>query len=113
MLGNATWVCFDCRESVRRPTQWKSEVPCPSCGNDCRNLGTQLQIPSKSNLRGWRKLREAILANRLKWMPVIQRRIVERIHRIERQIAKMELLPQTSERSQRIACLKEELATLR
>lgn len=63
MTGNGNWVCFDCREAVRRPTQHKGDVPCPRCGQSCTYAGTQTAIPSKQNIKAWRQLRESIWAD--------------------------------------------------
>ena len=52
-MSNATWVCFDCREVLRRPTEYREAVPCPNCGPGARYLGTKIRIPSKADDRAW------------------------------------------------------------
>jgi hypothetical protein len=63
MAGNGTWVCFDCREAVRRPTQHKAAVPCPSCRQPCRYVGTETPLPPKRDAKAWQKLRARINAS--------------------------------------------------
>ena len=46
-VRNSNWVCFDCRESVRRPAWGEGPVPCPSCGKHCWNLRCRIPIPPK------------------------------------------------------------------
>jgi DNA-directed RNA polymerase subunit RPC12/RpoP len=58
MLGNGNWVCFECREAVRRPTQHADDVPCPACGQKCKYLGTQIPVPPKRSVKAWRELQD-------------------------------------------------------
>src|SRR5687767_10182736 len=58
MPWNINWVCFECRQAVRRPGADRTAAPCPSCGRPCINLGTQIPLPPKQDEGGWGKLRE-------------------------------------------------------
>src|ERR1700722_18630845 len=58
MVGNGTWVCFNCREAFRRPTQHKEAVPCSSCRQPRQYVGTQTRLPPKCDAKAWQKLRD-------------------------------------------------------
>lgn len=110
-LGNATWVCFDCRESVRRPSHYPDAVPCPKCGLACRCLGTKIRIPAKGDERAWRDLRDGIREQRLAAQERLERMRVQRRHRLERQIAELEAGPADEGRALTLHRLREQLAT--
>ena len=110
-MGNATWVCFDCREAVRRPTHYSEAVPCPQCGHACRCLGTKIRIPSKGDEREWQHLRVAIRETRLADVERGERMRVRR-HRLERQIAELETRPANEGRARTLQQLREKLASL-
>src|SRR4030095_8527682 len=61
-IGNGTWVCFDCRQTVRRPVLWSLPVSCPQCGALCTGLETQTRIPAKRNAKAWHSPREIVAA---------------------------------------------------
>ncbi len=111
-MGNATWVCFDCRESVRRPTEHARAVPCPQCGRDCRCLGTKIRIPSKGDVRAWQDLRDGTLAARLANAERLGRMKARRRHQLERRIADLEAHPINERRTRMLHRLREELASL-
>ena len=109
-MGNATWVCFDCREAVRRPTEYSGAVPCPQCGQGARCLGTKLRIPTKGDDRAWQALRSFILEQGV--TAVEQERVrVRHRHRLERQIAELEARPANDGRERTIQRLRKELAS--
>jgi hypothetical protein len=110
-MGNATWVCFDCRETVRRPTHYPDAVPCPQCGRACRCLGTYIRIPAKSNDSAWRDLRVSIREQRLAAQERMDRLRVRRRHRLERQIADLEARPTIEGRDRALQLLRERLAS--
>src|SRR5260370_30504354 len=92
-MGNGTWVCFDCRETVRRPTQHAKAVPCPCCGQTCTYLGTKIPVPPRRDVKIWRSLRESfrqsrVAAQQRAWVGRVRER-----HRLEREIAEIEAMP--------------------
>jgi hypothetical protein len=105
-MGNATWVCFDCRAAVRRPTQYAEAVPCPQCGGVCRCLGTKIRIPPQCDERAWHNLREGINAARLAAAEQSERMRIHLRHRLERQIAELEALPPNEGRAQTLRFLR-------
>jgi hypothetical protein len=112
MRGNGTWVCFDCRVTVRRPTLYSGEVPCPSCGQGCLYLGTKVAVPGKRSIRAWRDLREEWghwqrLARERAW----RHRVRER-HRLEQELANLRALPPNGGRAATIRKLQKKIAEL-
>ena len=58
-ICNHNWLCFDCRIAVRR--QIDSDAPvCPECGSVTIWFGNKYEIPSKSNIYRWNKLRKFV-----------------------------------------------------
>jgi hypothetical protein len=110
-VGNATWVCFDCREAVRRPTYFPEAVPCPQCGQVSRCLGTKIRIPTKGDDREWETLRSSLREQRLVAVERMERIRVRRRHRLERQIAELEARPANEGRARMIERLQEKLAS--
>jgi hypothetical protein len=110
-MGNATWVCFDCREAVRRPTHYPDAVPCPQCGRACCCLGTKIRIPAKGDEPAWRDLRDGIREQRLADHERIERMRVRRRHRLERQIADLEARPPNEGRAKALQLLRDRLAS--
>jgi hypothetical protein len=112
IMANANWVCFDCRETVRRPWSIADDPKCPACGQVCRYVGTKISIPAKRNAKGWLKLRDCLRERRL---AALERSRVARVrqqHRLEREIARHEALPKTGARTQAIRLLRKRLAEL-
>lgn len=112
MIGNATWACFDCREAVRRPTQYAGDVPCPRCGQACTYLGTKIPLPPKRDAKAWQELRDELCQRRLADQDRAWRMRVRRRHQLEQQIAKLAAQPRNDGRAQKIHLLKNRLAEL-
>jgi hypothetical protein len=73
-MCNATYVCFECRLTARRPSwrkvtlycpwligQADEKVPCSRCHRPMRFLGPTLTVPPKRDDRGWRLLQARVL----------------------------------------------------
>jgi hypothetical protein len=108
-MGNATWVCFDCREAMRRPTHYRAVVPCPVCGQAGRFLGTRIRIPARDRARSWRRLRLALQEAAAASAETAARIRVRHRHRIEREIAALEARPASRGRNRTIQLLQERL----
>jgi hypothetical protein len=111
-MANGNWVCFDCRESVRRPTRHAGDVPCPLCGQRCRFLRTKLPIPSKRSVKAWQALRERAAANRVAaleraWVAMVRLR-----SKLEKELADLEARPADNGRTERIRVIRQRLADL-
>jgi len=57
-MSTITWVCFECRVTLRRKDQ--KEPLCPKCGEKCFNMGYKTLIPSKSKAQEWENLQEQL-----------------------------------------------------
>ena len=110
--GNATWACFDCRLTVRRPTQYKGLVPCLRCGGTTRCLGTKIPVPSKKAADEWRKLEDRLRQSDREAMDWVRRNRVRRRHQLEKRIADLRLMPTSPKRTQALKALEEKLSTL-
>lgn len=110
-MSNSTWVCFDCRESVRRPTEYPGDVPCPQCGRACRCLGTRIRIPSRDDARAWYDLRVVIRDQRLAELEHSEPSRVRDRHHLERQIADIESRPSNEDRDRTLRQLRARLAS--
>jgi hypothetical protein len=107
-MNNSTWACFECREAVRRPGYTLKDIHCPICGEKMGYLGDRIRIPSKRQVKAWRKLRESVHGG-LKgkeW----QRN--SRIKRLEDDIARLEASPPGATRARKIKAYKKQLAAL-
>lgn len=108
-MGNAAWVCFKCRESVRRPTHYTADVPCPKCGQRCRCIGTKIPVPAKRDVRAWRELRAGLDAQAVKVAEAEHRERVRRRHSLEQEIRRLESRPKNDGRGKAIGLLKRRL----
>jgi hypothetical protein len=111
-MGNATWVCFDCREAVRRPTHYPGAVSCPRCGLASRCVGTKIRIPGKRDDRRWNALRSYLSLQRRVALENREHIRVRRRHGLERRIAEIESRPVKEGRLRTLHELKERLACL-
>jgi hypothetical protein len=108
-MGNAAWVCFDCRECVRRPTHWKAEVPCPKCARICRCIGTKIPVPPKRDVKAWRELRESLDAQAIGLAEIQHRREIRQRHSLEQEIRRLESRPKNEGRAKAVRLLKRRL----
>jgi len=112
-VGKSTWVCFDCRRAVRRPTHGASEVPCSGCRERMRCLGYKIRIPSKSDAGAWQRLRESLADDRIAGRKRKRNERVRRIHDLEQAAARLELRPANRERARLIRTLRATIESLR
>lgn len=108
-MGNAAWVCFDCRESVRRPTHHTADVPCPKCAQTCRCIGTKIPVPPKRDVRAWRQLRESLDAQTIRAAESQHERKTRQRHSIEQEIERLEARPKNDGRTRAVRLLKRRL----
>src|SRR5262245_56115187 len=107
-MNNSTWACFDCREAVRRPDYTLKDIHCPICGQTMGYLGDRIRIPSKRQVKAWRKLWDDVHTS-LKgkeWQRTWH------IKRLENQIARLEASPPGVTRARKIKAYKKQLAAL-
>lgn len=88
-MSQHKWVCFSCREVVRRSSN-DNNVRCSRCGKACECLGTRIPIPPKRQMKRWEALQQQVQMseqiNRANW----SRWNVVRIHELEKKIAQLE-----------------------
>ena len=109
-MTNTNWVCFECHRVVRRPKQ-RSDVPeCPGCSAATVSIGYKVGIPGRSDLDGWRKLREDLLKRRLRDVDAAAVAKVRKRHAIERRITELRARPENAARSRLIAELQKQLS---
>src|SRR4029453_5018938 len=101
-MSNASWVCFDCRQVVRRPTYPRSVVPCPACGKACFCLGRKIPVPPKVKVAAWKMLRKEMQAMTIAWELRRDKEAVLRRHEVEKRIQKLESLPEAASRGREI-----------
>ena len=106
-MQNDTWICFECRTALRRPTgqflidrelpklgQAARRISCPSCGAPCRFLGQTIKVPRRNAVKAWQKLRERIedesvdraskrAVERIRWSHAVERAGLKRLHELE------------------------------
>lgn len=107
-MSNHHWVCFQCREAARRPGI-ADNVRCSGCGSTCVSLGTKVPAPPKSKLAVWKALETDYFARRRAWGALVRQRAVRKKHDIEREILKVEGLPDNEGRRSLLKQLKADL----
>ena len=108
-MGNAAWVCFDCREAVRRPTHYEGAVPCPKCAQICRCIGTKIPVLPKRDVKAWRELRESLDAQAIRSTETQHRRRLRQRHSLEQEIKRLESRPKNDGRTKAVRLLKRRL----
>jgi hypothetical protein len=94
---------------MTRQAKTARRVPkCPECGSDCYCLGYKVEIPRKSDGRGWKALRLESRKRYLAWSDGQAVRRVREVHARERRIAHLRSLPPNKDREKLIEELKEE-----
>jgi hypothetical protein len=113
IVSNATWVCFDCRHSVRRPTFPRPEVTCPNCKQPCVCLGRKIPIPPKDKVAAWKKLWDDLQSQKLTAVLSSEKERVERRHYLEKRIVALEARVPNPGLQRQLTQLREELSSLR
>ena len=76
------------------------------CGSDCYCLGYKVEIPRKSDARGWKALRMETRQRHFRWSESQALRRVRVIHEAERRIAHLRSLGPNKDRERTIKKLK-------
>lgn len=108
-MSTSAWVCFECRISVRRETQFKGEVPCPECGSACTFLGYKIPVPPKSKIKTWAQLRNQLHREATTRVNDAVQARVQRQHQLEQEISKLQTMPSNPGRSAAIRRLQKKL----
>ncbi|MAS94459.1 MAG: hypothetical protein CMO55_14765 [Verrucomicrobiales bacterium] len=57
-ISKYTWICPDCRCSVRRSIHDAESPRCSSCAGPMVWFGTKNEVPRRNNAKAWNQLRE-------------------------------------------------------
>ena len=121
---NGTWVCFECRAAVRRPT-WRlvtylrpwligstgvGNVRCPRCRDACQFLGPSIEIPPKRDTGAWVQLRDRVADLHATATDERLRESVRHRHDLEQRIRELQARPANPGRDALIKQLRAELA---
>lgn len=124
-LCNGTWVCFECRRAVRRPT-WRlvtylrpwligrtdvGDVRCATCRVLCHFLGPTIKIPPKQNGVAWKRLREQVVQVQIAAAEGRLKKSVRRRHDLEHRIRELESRPTKPGRAALINKLRAQLTS--
>lgn len=110
-MRKASWVCFACREAVRRPVLYTGDVPCPKCKQACTCLF--VPIPAKRDVRVWGKLQEKFRACSIGMKERSQTIRARTLHDLELKIAELEAQPSNEDRANNLQALRKRLAEMR
>jgi hypothetical protein len=108
-MSNGAWVCFDCRNAVRRSNQFKGEVPCADCGKPREYIGYKIPVPPKSKEKEWKQLFEQHFASKCQKLVEIEKERVKRQHSLEQEITRLEAMPENPGRARAIGLLRKQL----
>src|SRR5437868_4898168 len=111
-MSNCHWVCFACREAVRRPGS-SEDVRCPSCSSPCQNIGYKTPVPPKSKPKLWQALEASYVEARQSYAARSKLATVRRIHELEKEIARIQSLPANPGRRELIKSLSKQLEASR
>lgn len=109
-MSNVNWVCFDCRESVRRPGHEDRPVLCLRCAHACWCLGSRTPVPPKQNVRAWQRLRKAFNERAVEAAVSRFEFGVQQSHRAERALRRLEAGPASPGRAKVLRGLKRRMA---
>jgi len=124
IMCNGTWVCFDCKTAVRRPT-WRlvtylrpwliggtgvGRVRCPHCREPCHFLGPTIEMPPKRDVAAWNRLREQVSQLHIAAAEDRFKESVRRRHDLEQRIRELENRPTNPGRDALIKELRAQLA---
>jgi hypothetical protein len=79
------------------------------CGQICRKIGDNTRLPSKRAVKQWDALRLLLQEQLVAGLEHRQRSRVRLVHKIEKEIARLQALPRNDGRSERIASLRKRL----
>ncbi|HNQ79425.1 MAG TPA: hypothetical protein PLA03_13785 [Acidobacteriota bacterium] len=109
-MSNRNYICFKCRTTVRREDNAEREVKCPHCGANTENIGYKIPIPPKVKIKVWQNLEEQLKNESLSATANEKKFKAKRMHDIEKELEKLEALPENEGRKALIKKLKQELA---
>lgn len=109
--SNYNWVCFDCRFVTRQPKTARRDPKCGACGSACYCLGYKVEVPKKSDAKGWKSLRYECGKRLSAWY---ERQAVQRVreaHDAEHRLTHLRSLAPNKDREKLIADLRKRIRT--
>ncbi|HEX7901269.1 MAG TPA: hypothetical protein VF950_26155 [Planctomycetota bacterium] len=103
--GKASFVCFDCRQILRR-ARGAVPVRCSRCGEMARFAGYKLRFPKRGDVAGWSRLRELIAKAAREEEADAARARVRARHALERRLKELEARPSSKDREREIRELR-------
>lgn len=116
-MAQQTFVCWNCRRAARnvqdeRPG--RTPPRCPQCREALTPLSTKVEIPSRTDERGWVELREDQARYARYRRAERERAVVARLHSLERRIRELKgRRPVNRDRDRLIRELEEQAARIR
>ena len=111
-MSNYHWVCFSCSEAVRRPGS-SEDVRCPKCARQCQNIGYKTPVPPRSKPKLWQALEASYVAARENYAARKGLATVRRIHALEKEVERIQSLPENPGRRELIKSLSKQLEAVR
>ena len=110
--SNYNWVCFECRFVTRQAKTSKNVPKCGFCNRDCICVGYKLDVPKKSDKKGWERLRKVTSEIELQNRERKRNYREVRIAQLTEEIEKLSDREENKDRTRLINALKEELDRL-
>jgi DNA-directed RNA polymerase subunit RPC12/RpoP len=110
-MSNNNWVCFTCREAVRRPGS-ADNVRCPKCAQACQNIGYKIPVPPKSKPKLWQALQQCraeAMQNDAAYSVRRMHDLEKEIINLEQEISRIEAMPENAGRRSLIKSLNKQL----
>ena len=85
-MSKHKFVCFECRQSVKREIYPESDVLCSSCGKPCQWIGVKIPIPPKNKIKEWGLLKEQLEKEDSDRIHQKIKSLVRRKHELEKEI---------------------------
>jgi len=111
-MSNRKWVCFNCREAVRRPA-YAEVVRCPRCAAPCQNIGYRIPLPPKSKVKLWAALHTSVEQDEIARRARLKVAVVAQAHSLEQRIGVIAGRPANPGRLSLLKRLSKKLALLK
>ena len=111
-MANATWACFECRETVRGSDFTRATVLCPCCGQPCRHVGHKLRMPAKRDAKAWKDLLNALQQGIIEKAERDQLLRLQRIRELHTEIDRLEAMGPNEGRAKQVRLLRRQLEKL-
>jgi len=108
-MENNTWVCFKCRECYRRISSQKENVICAKCNNECHNIGCEIKVPKKRDIKAWEKLNNNIIEQNIDSQKFSIKESVRIAHDAEQGEKRLEILKNAKNRKSGMKIINKQL----